>query len=66
MIAGCVDIEKDVQASNDSLRGHLQSVFRELLENDQFIQSLPGHVSDGAVTMQRVQTVIERIKKIAD
>ncbi|HHS3032394.1 TPA: hypothetical protein ACT9LS_001806 [Legionella pneumophila] len=64
VIAGCVEIGKEVQASNDNLKKHLQSVFCELLENDQFIQSLPGHVSDGPVTMQRVQTVIERIKKI--
>ncbi|HAU1212491.1 TPA: hypothetical protein F8R83_03190 [Legionella pneumophila] len=64
VIAGCVEIGKEVQASNDNLKKHLQSVFCELLENDQFIQSLPGHVSDGPVTIQRVQTVIERIKKI--
>ncbi|WP_233579721.1 hypothetical protein [Legionella septentrionalis] len=39
VIAGCVDIGKEVQASNGNLKKHLQLVFSELLENDPFIQS---------------------------
>lgn len=64
VIAGCVDIADEVAATNNNLRTHLQFVFGELLKNEQFELALPGHVSDGPVTMQRVQTVIQRIKKI--
>jgi len=65
VIAGRVEIADEVAATSDELKLHLRSVFSDMLMNDQFVQSLPGHVSDGPVTMQRVQTVIERIKKIS-
>jgi len=65
VIAGCVDIDKQVHVSNDDLKSHLKLIFNEFVKNDQFTQSLPGHVSDGPVTMQRVQTVMERIEKLA-
>jgi len=65
VIAGCVDIADEVVATSNKLRSYLQSVFGEMLKNDQFELALPGHVSDGPVTMQRVQTVIQRIKKIS-
>ena len=65
VIAGCVDIADEVAATSNKLRSNLQLVFSEMLQNDQFELALPGHVSDGPVTMQRVQTVIQRIKKIS-
>lgn len=65
VIAGRVEIADEVTATSDKLKTHLKLVFGDMLMNDQFVQSLPGHVSDGPVTMQRVQTVIERIKKIS-
>lgn len=65
VISGCIDISEQVQASSDDLKSHLKLIFNEFLKNDQFTQSLPGHVSDGLVTMQRVQTVMERIEKLA-
>lgn len=37
-----------------------------MLKNDQFEVALPGHLSDGPVTMQRVEMVKERIKKITE
>lgn len=41
-----------------------KSFFMELLQNGQFQQSLPGHLTDGSatVTLQRVQQVMNRIK----
>jgi hypothetical protein len=66
VIAGCIDIGEQVQASSDKLKSHLNIVFSEFLKNDQFMLSLPGHVSDGPVTSQRVQTVIERIEQLID
>ena len=65
VIAGCVEIANEVHNASDNLKFHLKSAFGDLLNNDQFVQSLPGHVSDGPVTSQRVQTVIERIKQIS-
>jgi len=47
VIAGCVDIDSQVHVSSDDLKSHLKLIFNEFLKNDQFTQSLPGHVSDG-------------------
>jgi len=68
VIAGRVDIVEEVALANGGLKKHLQQVFTEILKNNQFMQVLPSHVSDGpvTVTMQRVQKVIERIKKIIE
>jgi hypothetical protein len=54
VIAGCIEIADEVNTSSDNLKSYLKLVFGELLNNDQFMQSLPGHVTDGPVTMQRV------------
>ena len=65
VIAGCIEIADEVHTASENLKSYLKLVFGDLLNNDQFVQSLPGHVSDGPVTSQRVQTVIERIIKIS-
>ncbi|HFK5876863.1 hypothetical protein SCJ96_11280 [Legionella pneumophila serogroup 1] len=65
VIAGCIDIAEQVHTSSDDLKKHLRLVFNEFLKNDEFMQSLPGHLNDGPVTEQRVQTVIKRIEQFA-
>ena len=37
-----------------------------LMKNDQFELALPGHVSDGPVTMERARVVMSRIGKIVE
>jgi hypothetical protein len=66
LIAGRVEIADEVESADSDLRRHLQISFSEMMEDDQFELSLPGHVSDGpaTVTMQRVQKVKERIERI--
>jgi len=66
LIAGRVEIADEVELVSDELRRHLQMNFARMTEDDQFQLALPGHVSDGsaAVTMQRVQKVKERIRKM--
>jgi hypothetical protein len=66
VISGGIDIGEQVRGASDGIKTHLKSIFNEFLKNNQFMQSVPGHVDDGPVTMQRVQTVIERIEKIAE
>jgi hypothetical protein len=66
VIAGRAEIPDEVALTSNELRKHLKQVFEEMLNNDQFELALPGHVSDGPVTMQRVQMLKERIKKIVN
>jgi len=65
VIAGREETEKEVATASPTLRLYLQSIFSELLKNEECIHALPGHLNDGPVTMQRVKIVMERIKKIA-
>jgi hypothetical protein len=64
VIAGRVEIAEEIALVDDELKTYLKLAFEEILRNAEFEQVLPGHVNDGPVTMQRVQTVKERIKKI--
>ena len=64
VIAGRVNIANEVASSSDELKAHLRLTFGDILKDAQFEQALPGHVSDGPVTLQRVQTVMGRIRDI--
>jgi hypothetical protein len=66
VIAGRINIADEVASANNELRRYLQQEFNKLTSNDQFEPTLPGHVSDGPITPQRVQTVICRIMNIID
>ena len=66
VIAGRVNITDEITLSSKELREHLKQIFEKMLKDNQFELALPGHVSDGPVTMQRVQIVKDRIKKIID
>lgn len=65
VIAGCTNVVDEINKANDRLKKHLRLFFNELLESDPFIQSLPGYLSDGIITMQRVQAVIEAMRAIS-
>jgi len=64
VIAGRVEIAKEIELTGEELRKHLKMFFEEIIEDHEFNTALPGHVSDGPVTLQRIQTVRDRIKKI--
>lgn len=64
IIAGRVEIAEEIALGNNRLKTHLKHFFCEILKNDQFELILPGHVLDGPITMQRVKTVLSRIKEI--
>lgn len=64
VVAGREGIENEVLKSETELKTYLKKFFNGIMEDSQFEQALPGHVSDGPVTMQRAQKVKERIEKI--
>ena len=64
VIAGRINVAEEVLKASPALRKNLQDEFKRLLQNDQFEQTLPGHVNDGPATMQNVQIVINRINQI--
>ncbi len=64
VISGRMNIVEEVTEASSALRKNLQQEFKQLLQNDQFEQTLPGHLNDGPATMQNVQVVINRINQI--
>jgi len=66
IIAGRVEIADEVAQASNELKEHLKQTFEGMLKDNQFELALPGHVSDGPVTMERVQAVKGRIKKIIE
>lgn len=66
VIAGRLDVTQEIALVNNNLKNHLKSAFEEILKNENFERALPGHLNDGpmTITMQRVQIVKDRIKKI--
>jgi hypothetical protein len=66
VIAGRTNIVEEVAEANFELQQNLKEKLKELLQNDQFEQTLPGHLNDGPATMQNVQVVINRFNQIVN
>lgn len=64
VIAGRVGIVEDIASEEKELRIYLRDFFKKIMTDEEFQTALPGHLSDGPVTLERVQLVRERIKKI--
>lgn len=64
IIAGRVEIAEEIDLENEELRLHLKRFFKEIMGDNEFRTALPGHVSDGPATVQRLKTVTDRIKEI--
>lgn len=65
VISGRKEIAEEVNLANEELKNHLQIFFEEMLSDDEFMTSLPAHIKEGITTEQRLETVTNRIKKIA-
>ncbi len=66
IIAGRKEVVEETLLASDELKAYLKQTFIEMLNNDQFEQTLPGHLNDGPATLQRVQVVKNRIKQIIE
>jgi hypothetical protein len=64
VIAGRAEIADEVALEGNSLKRYLKGFFEEIVNDNNFQTALPGHVYDGPVTFQRVQTVIDRVTAI--
>jgi hypothetical protein len=64
VIAGRIEIADEVCLATKNLKTHLKQFFAEIINDDNFRTALPGHLNDGPVTIQRIQTVQNRIKQI--
>ena len=64
IIAGRIEIADEILLEEEKLKTHLKQFFAEIINDDDFRTALPGNLNDGPVTIQRIQTVQDRIKRI--
>ncbi len=64
IIAGRIEIADEIVLEEETLKTHLKQFFAEIIDDDDFRTALPGNLNDGPVTIQRIQTVQDRIKRI--
>lgn len=64
VIDGRVEIVNEIALSESELKRYLIATFSELLENENFLLALPGHLNYGSVVDARTRIVLERIGQI--
>jgi hypothetical protein len=64
VVAGRIEIVDEITRVTDTLKRHLKHFFTEIIDDDDFRTALPGHLNDGPLTIQRIQTVQNRIKQL--
>jgi hypothetical protein len=52
--------------SKEGIKRYLAEQFRQLLENDEFLDALPGHLPPDEASQQRLPIVEDRMRQIAD
>jgi hypothetical protein len=65
VIDGRPELGAEIKACGDALREYLQREITVLLEDDDFVDALPGHVMGGAVSDVRAELVLGRLRVIA-
>ena len=59
-----IEIADEIILEEEKLKTHLKQFFADIIDDDDFRTALPGNLNDGPVTIQRIQTVQNRIKRI--
>jgi hypothetical protein len=66
VLDGRVEIVEEVQQSEEGIKRYLAEQFRRLLEKDEFLDALPGHLAPDEASQQRLPIVEDRMRQIAD
>ena len=66
ILDGRPEIVSEVRDSSDDLKDFLSRTFRTLLANDEFIESIPGHLSPDRASQSRLPLLIKRVGEIAE
>jgi hypothetical protein len=66
IINGRVELLEDVKDSEPNLKDFIIKSLEGFLENDFFLEALPGHLLPDQASQARRSIILERIKKIID
>jgi len=65
ILDGRPEIVSEIRSSSDDLKDFLSRTFRSLLANDEFRDSIPGHLSPDRASQSRLPLLIKRLEEIA-
>ena len=65
LMDGRAEIAEEIIHSRDDLKSYLAHRFANLLEQQRFIDALPGHLPPDAASQRRLPMIMNRIKQIA-
>ena len=66
ILDGRPEIVSEIRSSSDDLKDFLSRTFRILLVNDEFLDSIPGHLSPDRASQTRLPLLIKRLGEIAE
>jgi hypothetical protein len=66
ILDGRPEIVSEIRSSSDDLKDFLSQTFRTLLANEEFIESIPGHLSPDLASQTRLPLLIKRLRNIAE
>jgi hypothetical protein len=66
VIDGRSEIMEEVLLARADLRKYLRDEFRTLLSKRDFLDALPGHLLPDALSQQRSQLVLGRMRRLAE
>ena len=65
VIDGRVELADELRAAGQPVRGYLAAKFSTLLDDDDFLESLPGQFPGDDISQERVPLLISRLRSIA-
>lgn len=65
LMDGRAEIVKEAMHSRDDLKSYLAHRFANLLEQERFLDALPGHLPPDAASQRRLPMIMNRIRQIA-
>jgi predicted nucleotidyltransferase len=66
ILDGRPEIVSEIKSSSDDLKDFLSRTFRALLANDDFRESIPGHLSPDRASQSRLPLLIRRLGEIGE
>ena len=66
ILDGRPEIVSEIRSSADDLKDFLSQTCRTLLANDEFLDSIPGHLSPDHASQTRLPLLIRRLEEIAE
>lgn len=66
LINGRAEIIEDIKHTDPDLKDFIIKSFKGFLENEYFLEALPGHLLPDPASQERRSIILERIRKIVD